>query len=386
MDIEWRVRPEVLGARLKAARVSANLSQEALAQTLGLARTTVVAIEAGKRRVSPEELRAFAERLDVRESELLSAGTDSLDMALKFRSVTIPQSDTHKAAVTTLLNHLAAASVELETLLGQPPSRGDTPVVSLSRHAPIEQQAEDASLVLRQRLGIGLGPIADVIGFIELDLGVRVFERPLPSDISGACAYDEDVGSFILTNSKHPASRRRLTALHELCHSLLRRAGVVVHTTADEYSDREERFCDAFARAFLMPAATVRRKASELTELTGRFTVRELLLMANYFHASTEAMTRRMEGLGLLPRGTFEALKERGLGNRHAEVVRAEIGGVQNESTFTPRTLLLAAAAYRRKLLSEQQIAQKLCLDLLAVREVLETVDGGEGEALELAL
>lgn len=386
MDIELRVRPDILGARLKAARVSASLSQEALAQTLGLARTTVVAIEAGKRKVSLEELRAFAEQLDVRESELLSAGTDSLDMALKFRSVAAPQTDTHKATVTALLNHLAAAAVELEGLLGRPVSRHDMPVVSLSRHAPIEQQAEDASLALRQRLGIGLAPIADVIGFIELDLGVRVFERPLPSNISGACAYDEEVGAFILTNSKHPASRRRLTALHELCHSLLRRAGVAVHTMDDEHGDREERFCDAFARAFLMPAATVRRKASELMELSGGFTVRELLLMAIYFHASTEAMTRRMEGLGLLPRGTFEALKDRGLGNRHAEVVRAEVKGEQNESTFTPRTLLLAAAAYRRNLLSEEQIAQKLCLDLLAVREALETIDGGEGEALELAL
>lgn len=51
MAIELKVRPEVLGARLKSARSLAKMTQDVAAQALGFARTTVVAIESGKRYV-----------------------------------------------------------------------------------------------------------------------------------------------------------------------------------------------------------------------------------------------------------------------------------------------------------------------------------------------
>ncbi len=386
MAIEIRVRPEVLGPRLKGARSLAKLTQEAAAQKLGFARTTVVAIESGKRQVSPDELRAFAELYGVPESELLADGTPSLDMELKFRTHSASD-DADTATAHILLNKLAAASVELEKMLDRPMLQPDLPVVSVSRSMSVDQQAEDVALSLRQRLGIGLGPIPDLIALVELDMGLRVFERGLPSKVSGAFAYDEAIGGFIVVNALHPASRRRLTIAHELCHALLRRAGVVVHTTDEDFSDREEKFCDAFARALLMPAMTVRKKAAELRDAAGQFSVRQLLAMAVYFHTSIEAMTRRLEGIGLLPKGTYDSLKEKGLGTQHLEEVRRELDEPETAGRFTPRTLLLAGEAFEKGFLSEQQIARKLQLDLGTVREVLEHVTpDGEGEELDLAI
>ena len=160
-----------------------------------------------------------------------------------------------------------------------------------------------------------------------------------------------------------------------------------MHKTDDEFFDREEKFCDAFARAFLMPAMTVRKKAAELRDAAGQFSVRQLLAMAVYFHTSIEAITRRLEGLALLPKGTFELLKTKGLGTQHLEEVRRELNEPEVVGRFTPRTLLLAADAFEKGLLSEQQIARKLQLDLGTVREVLEQVaPDGEGEELELAI
>ena len=383
MSTELKVRPEVVGVRLKGARSLAKLTQDRAAQELGFARTTVVAIESGKRSVTAEELRAFAELYRVPESELLADGRQSLDMELKFRTTAVGNDDC--TWTQTLLNRLAAASVELESLLERSVTIPDLPFIVLSRSQAIEQQAEDVALSLRQRLGIGLGPIPDLISFVELDLGLRVFERSLPSKVSGAYAFDESVGGFIVVNSRHVPERRRLTLAHELCHALLRRAGLVVHLTDDDLGPREERFCDAFARAFLMPAVTVRKKAAELRDGAGQFSVRQLLAMAIYFHTSIEAMTRRLEGIGLLPKGTFDSLKERKLGTKHLEQVRREMAEPAPLPRFTPRTMLLAAEAFERGLLTEQQIARKLQLDLMTVREMLEQI-APEGEEGELAL
>lgn len=386
MAIELKVRPEILGPRLKSARSLTKMTQEVAAQKLGFSRTTVVAIENGKRTISAEELRAFSELYTVPESELLADGTPSLDMELKFRSHS-NSDDTDSAVAHMLLNKLAAASIELEAMLNRPVLQLDLPVIYVAKAGPVEQQAEDVALSIRQRLGIGFGPIPDLISLVELDMGLRVFERGLPPKVSGAFAYDESVGGFIVVNAVHPAARRRITIAHELCHALLRRSGVVIHSGEIESGDREERFCDAFARALLMPAMTVRKKAAELRDAAGQFSVRQLLAMAVYFHTSIEAMTRRLEGLTILPKGTFESLKVRGLGTQHLEEVRRELDEPEAVGRFTPRTLLLAAEAFEKGLLSEQQIAKKLQLDLGSVRDVLaHVVAGGEGDTLDIAI
>jgi Zn-dependent peptidase ImmA (M78 family)/DNA-binding XRE family transcriptional regulator len=385
MGMELKVRPEVLGARLKSARTLAKLTQEAAAQVLGFVRTTVAAIEAGKRQVSTEELRTFAELYRVSESELLSGSRQPLDMEVKFRTTGIlNEQEANQLVVASLLNRLAASAVELEEMLESPPPKLDFPTIALNRDEPLEQQAEDAALSLRQRLGIGLGPISNLTSIMEFDLGLRVFERPLPSKVSGAVAFDAVHGGFILLNSSHPPQRRRQTAAHEVCHPLLRKVGLSVLFEDDKFDEREEKFCDAFARAMLMPAVAVRRKAAELKALSGEFSVRHLLMMAIYFYVSIEAMVRRLESLGLVPKGLFDSLKDRGLGIRHLEEVRKEMGSEPIVSQFTPRLFLLAGAAFDRELLSEQQIAKKLELDLVTVRKMLSEVSTLGGNSVEL--
>jgi Zn-dependent peptidase ImmA (M78 family) len=115
--------------------------------------------------------------------------------------------------------------------------------------------------------------------------------------------------------------------------------------------------------------------------------VRQLLMMAVFFNVSVEAMTRRMVRLGILKQGTYEQLRANRVGLKHRERVVDEMQTAEEAPPFTPRTLLLASIAYQRELLSEQQLASMLELDLVTVRKALE---GGLGdvkeEALELAL
>ncbi|MDB5855084.1 MAG: helix-turn-helix family protein [Herminiimonas sp.] len=385
MGIELQVRPEVLGVRLKSARALAKLTQDAAAQKLGFARTTVVAIEAGKRPISPEEIRAFSELYRISESELLAGSLQPLDMEVKFRTVGgLDELNESQMIVGTLLNRLAASTVEIEQMVGSRVPKMDFPTITLNRSESLEQQAEDAALSVRQRLGIGLGPISDLTAIMESDFGLRVFERPLPAEVGGAVIFDEIHGGFVLLNSNHSQPRRRLTAGHEICHPLLRKAGLAILFEDDRFDEREDKFCDVFARALLMPAVAVRRKAIELKTLAGDFTVRHLLMMSIYFYVSIEAMARRLENLDIVPKGLSSSLKDRRLGIPHLEEVRKEMGSEPKISQFTPRLLLLAGAAYDRELLSEQQIAKKLELDLVTVRKMLAEVSGLGGNVVDL--
>jgi len=361
------------------------MTQDMAAQKVQMARTTLVAIEAGKREISLGELRSLASLYGVAESDLLDEGRSALELTVEFRSSASSSIAHDEAEAAATLAHLANATLQLESLTGLPAPTLDMPVFTLTRTDSVEQQAEDAATALRTRLGLGVGPISNLLAVMESDLGLRVFERPIPSTVSGAVAYEAEAGAFVLLNSKHPLERRRMTASHEMAHVGLRHPGVIVHVNEEAYEERVEKFCDRFGAAFLMPAVAVRRKAAELLELVGRFTVRELLTMALYFDVAMEAMTRRMVALGMLKQGTHEQLKSEGLSNQHRDAVKAVMGLPDEPRHFTSRTLLLAAAAYDKELLSEQQIASMLQLDLVTVRDAMSENRASGGNILEMA-
>ena len=67
----------------------------------------------------------------------------------------------------------------------------------------------------------------------------------------------------------------------------------------------------------------------------------------------------------------YESLKRQGIGTKHLEMIRSDLAFTEEPQTFTPRTLLLAGVAYDRELVTEQQIASMLELDLVTVRDAL---------------
>ena len=376
MATELNARPDSLGAKLRHARALHRLTQEVVATKLGMARTTLVAIENGKRPISSHELRQFAELYDVSESEFLDEGEAALQLNVHFRTSSTAKQADEEVVVANMLNRLANSTLQIEALLGQSARIVDLPAVEVPKSGLLERHAEDAALNLRSRFGIGMGPIQNLSALMEFEMGLRVFERPLPAKVSGAVAFDERVGGFVLLNSNHPLPRRRVTGVHEVGHIVTRSAGIAVHFEGVASTDRTERFCDLLGIAFLTPAAAVRRKAKELKELSGEFSVRQLLMLAVFFGVSFEAMTRRMETLEMLPAGTFESLRSQKLGLAHRRRVAEEMSVVEEGSPFTPRALLLAGAAYKRELLSEQQIASMLELNLVDVRKALDERDG----------
>jgi Zn-dependent peptidase ImmA (M78 family) len=135
-------------------------------------------------------------------------------------------------------------------------------------------------------------------------------------------------------------------------------------------------FADAFAAAFLMPSATVRRIFEEYVGETGRFAARHLILGARRLGVSLEAFARQLESLELLPRGTFDSLRERGLDEKAVQ----QVLGQQEEQVGLEgtRLLLLAAEASELGLYSEGQLADMLVLDRVELRRAIDAFSSME--------
>ena len=369
--------PTELGDRLRGARSEANFTQDAAAAALGMARTTLVAIEKGQRSVRPEELLAFARLYGVSAGKLVSPDAIHVDFSAKFRRMQGKDGSRAGGEALGLLNRLATGAAQLERLLGQELHTDYPPPIRINPRV-VNQQAEDAANNLRARLGVGFGPIPDLITMLELELGLRIFFRPLPSLISGLYAFDAAVEACVLINANHHWKRRVQTAIHETGHFASDRSHADI-LEGDELSfSIEERFAKRFGSAFLMPASRVRARFDQIVGLDNRFDVRELILLAHQFGVATEAMCRRLEELTLLPQGSWDLLRDRGFASDLERGVIAEEGASPKPPLISARLAYLASTALDRELLSEGQLCDLLVVDRLELREALKPFEAEE--------
>jgi Zn-dependent peptidase ImmA (M78 family)/DNA-binding XRE family transcriptional regulator len=380
-----QVSPLEVGERLRRAREAASMSQANAAGAINIARTTLVAIEKGERRIRISELQQLARLYNTSVNAILREEAIQVDLAPRFRKL-LDSGDVAADHAAKLLADLATAEVELENLLGFRRAR-NYPMERPILPGDVRAQAEQDAMELRQRLGLGISPIPDVVTVLEMELGVRVYVRRLDSKVSGLFAYDDALGPCILLNANHPRDRRTQSAAHETGHFIsTRRQAEVLHSQETENS-REERYANAFGRAFLTPERGVKQKFQEITAGSDRLTRRHVIVLAHFFGVSREAMVRRLEELRLVKSGTWDWFQSNG--GITDDQARQVLGDLSTPDSYKgeadrPTTLrlnLLAAEVYRQGLLSEGQLARLLNLDRLELRELLGAIESEGSEA-----
>ena len=116
MSVLEQMPSHEVGERLRLARETAKVTQAAAAQAIGVARTTLVAMEHGQRRARLGEIQRLAQHYDTSVNALLRRESVHIDLAPRFRRLFGNNIAADRAS--DLLASLAKAEVELENLLG----------------------------------------------------------------------------------------------------------------------------------------------------------------------------------------------------------------------------------------------------------------------------
>lgn len=388
------IDPQALGAGLRETREARGWTQKHVAERLGMARTTLVAIEKGQRRLKPEELIELAALYGRQVSTLLQRGVPVEGFGVQLRSALPPSAseDVELLTAIELFQQACEDYVRLEEIC-QAPIRRRYPAEYEIQGPDPEVVAEDVAVGERNRLGLGEGPLLNLREVLENDVGLRIFQLELPSRVAGMFAFTERLGGCIAVNISHPPERRRQSTSHEYGHFLSSRFRSEI-TSQDRYRrmPASVRFAEAFARAFLIPAAGLRRRYLELDRGRARgLTHGDLCRLAHFYAVSIESMTRRLEELRLIPAGTWDRLRQERFNVREARRLLGIEPVVADEAPLPPRFVALAVEAWQLAELSEGQLARYLRTDRLGAREAIlrleqASVDGHDlGYAVELS-
>lgn len=366
------VEPKVVGERLALARRARGLTQQQVAEALGVARTTVTAMEKGDRRPQAAELFTLARLYGRQLGELvrpLREG-ETPGFVVQFRAALAGDSaatDSKRAQDIQRFESFCRWYVELEQMLDAPlpiryPEEYDIAGTNPERAAEVVAAAE------RNRLGLGDGPIGDLWSLLEGDVGLRIFVYPMhDARIAGMFVASADLGGCIAVNANHPHERQRWTLTHEYWRLLTNRFRAEISVLRSGRMPASERAADAFARHFLMPGSGLtRRFLSVKQSRDGPITPADVLTLAHLYGVSAEAMTLRLEELDLLKPGTWDSLKVKGFRPDEARKL------VALPERQAPRTALpfryetLAARAFVEALISEGQLARMLDTDRIS--------------------
>lgn len=222
------------------------MTQESLAQAVGLDRTAITRLEKGERKLSVPELVAIANAVGRPLSffvtppvlSVVSRRRDAIHAHETTRALDV-ELDLFASDIRTLLEMELLAPVERE-------ADGGTP----ADHVAAEEMAQS----VRRKLSLGNEPIQDLSEACQR-LGLYSFSAPLGTDgPDGCCVEISDASTTLgaaVINGDAPPGRRRMTLAHELGHWL---CGDAYDSQASADS---EKMINSFAIHFLAPRTGV---------------------------------------------------------------------------------------------------------------------------------
>jgi len=366
-----------LSERLTLARKAAGVSQDSAARHLGISRPTYIAIEKGVRDAKPRELIALASLFKTQVNRLVRPEAPSLPISPHLRGEI--SGSGNEAGLSEAVDKLVGFVDDYQFLLEKTNSRL-APVIAPPQiersEISINQLAARIAQSERSKLGLGQRePIGDIRKTLD-EVGVHIFVDALNSRLAGLYAYVPNFGYCILVNRQHPLDRMRWTVAHEYGHFLFdRNQPGVDYLNSPARKPYSERFADAFAANFLMPAEGIRHQFEDAQLRSGDVNVGDVCRIADIYGVSLMAMTLRLEMMRLIHQGTWDFLRESGVKVRD---IKLEAGLDLNMAkpgieTFPERYILLAIQAWNTEKITTSQFARLMRCSPIEAREKAES-------------
>ena len=365
-----------LGELLQQARKKCGITQTDAAKIIDVARTTIVAIEKGERRLKPTELIKLARAYGRSVSDFVRPQPVVKPLEVQFRAV-YQSSEEQQSEIKPFilqLGELCQNYLELEKIIDAPLPQ-NYPLEYEVTNMPINSTAESMAIAERQRLGLGDGPIPRLRDILEQDVGLRIFYLKMPPKYSEVYSYNEQIGGCMAINADHPEERRRWSLAHGYLHFLAHRRKSEFHFDGQyQRVPESERLAETFPKYFLMPTSGLLKRFNDMYRTHGKFTPTNLFTLAHYYGVSVEALVYRLEEMELVPSGTWDKLRDRGLKVRK---VQQELGfeEIPQRTDMMPLHYQhLAIEAFDQGLITEGRFADFLCVDRLEARRIAEAL------------
>lgn len=368
---------KTIGSNLRQARERLGMTQELVAERVGIPRSAVSEIESGHRDVSAFELfqlsRLFGEPM---EHLLGTSAHDPEEELLKLRAEAV---DALARAELQRFVTLCSEYRRLEEWTGEERSADlRQPRAILSSYPQARALADEE----RKRLDLGLTPAHQLLFLLEERVGIKVLSLPVGNHLSGASVYSERFGPAILINRSHPAGRQLFTLAHEYFHLLTRGrvtgskgarpAHLCEARAPGETRDRGEELANQFAAQLLVPVDHFIEQIRRLVDAKRTLSTLDLVGLARYFGVSVQAVLTRMAMLKMIP---WETAREAYADPELSETLKTDGGEQIPEPARFKR---LAVKAYLAEQISRSRLAELLDVNIADVDSVVGRFGGEE--------
>jgi Zn-dependent peptidase ImmA (M78 family)/DNA-binding XRE family transcriptional regulator len=271
-----------IGERIKSARINAGLSQQALAEKMGLSKMAISKYENGVVNPNSTTLIALSKELDVKVEFFFRPSAPRLTKPDYRCKKILSQKDETKI--------LGKTSDWLERYLTVEQITGSEKPLSLPNEDLCRISAlddiEEVSIRVRNEWNLGYGPIENLMDVLEQH-GIKVGVIAAPVNFDALTMRYNNARPLIIVNKTFSGDRQRFSLAHELGHMLLK---------FNEDIDGEEA-AHRFAGAFLIPKPSA---VMELGQKRRFLDFRELYVIKQKYKISMGAMIYRAKNLRII--------------------------------------------------------------------------------------
>lgn len=380
-----------LGRRIRRIRENRGLTQQDLADLLGIPRPAVAQIEAGKRSLDSVELMKLSRELGFDPKDLFAEvfNEDQDSVTVLFRSDPELASNHQLNSAISHWSELCRQFTELEKLVGADRKFVSPVLYELPTPGNKWEAIQQGNIVAdyeRGRLKLGAAPLPDLPEIVE-GQGVRVGRLPLDDCISGLFLADDKNGLAILVNADHSEQRQLFSYAHEYGHLLFDRKEKATISRRAEREKLNEIRANSFAAALLLPEEGVREFLTRVGKSRDLFQVQEIydeegesvraqrrsgaepfsvqfydvVHLAFYFGVSYESALWRLKSLKIISEEEREELSSRKDAACDFRNLLRRQSGYDHQiqgGNFQHKLLMLALEAYRLGEISKAKLRE----------------------------